>query len=801
MALGTGVRLSTTGSRAGRVAAAAVFTPAALAGLSSWLDPTAAALPASASDGLTQLAWGAHLPVIRPFPLLPSMTEVRVYAPSGATPDGTNLGTAGRYNWHTRIWAVSASDLLVMCSRGMNNEDSPGQRSYLHISTDGGATWGAGIELIPSQDTLAETTGTGVVTWPGCFAPNAAVPTSPYAVLAIEDVSGGTYDGRALVARTVAANGTLGSLFRITSEDYTPAGGAVKIEHDAVLGPSLLAYWKTYGHWGGNIAGNQSWTVTYEAGANHANERSVAVYPPDPTKFYAVWKNKGGFTANRVPAGKVNADGTISTAPTATDIPTSPNAPVLGTTTDGRIFLIDSPTNTGSIDRDPLAVSFCDPGKSTFNHTWAVRQDESIAPVYAGSFKGSASGYADAVQFGDYLYVSYGVHKEDIWVAKVPVPKQVQTWTDAGAATALTAPSVAARPTRQECQAVSEQLVYFDGAQVGSRTANLPGGTAGCCTISFRPTRVRGTQYLAAVADTGSADNFWGVRLNGTFIEVVSSVGATVNVCRGAFRFANNTNYVVTVESSGTAWTLRVNDASSALSVISGSNTGDWPGDVSSPNAYAIGALVTTTTGSYYRGWVGDVVLTAAAVSAGQRTSLETYVGDRIGGLSGTVVLLDEQFTVPAASLAAIDANVWTVVSGAGTVFHSQLKVGTATAVITADVGVANYTATVRLVAGADNAQFLVRYVDENNYYMVRVSGGNLQIYSRVAGSTTQRASVAGAGSLPVTLTVVLNGASIQATVGATVASYGSVLDTTATKVGFRGEDNLTIFDSLRVTG
>jgi hypothetical protein len=786
-----------------RAAGAWAFTPAALTGLSSWLDPSSAALPASAADGLTQLAWGAHLPAIRPFPLLPSQSDVRVYAPSGVAPDGTNLGTAGRYNWHTRIWAVSASNLLVMCSRGMNNEDSPGQRSYLHISTDGGGTWGAGIELIPSQDTLAETSGTGVVTWPGCFAPNGADATQPYAVVAIEDASGGTYDGRALVARTVAANGTLGSLFRITTEDYTPAGGATKIDYDAVLGPPLLAYWKTYGHWGGNIAGNQSWTVTYSVNSDHGNERAVTPLPSDPTKLIAVWKIKGGFVANRVPCGLLNLDGTVSTAPTASSIPTSPNAPQIGTLADGRIWLLDSPPNTGDLERDPLALSVTDPGKLTFNQTWAIAQDEDSGPVYPGSFKGSASGYPDGVEADASLHTSYGRWKEDIYYTKIPIPAQVQTWVSQGTAADLTAATVAARPVRQHCLAVGKDLVYFDGAQALSGTTDLPGGAEGCCTIAFRPTRVRGTQYLFAVADTGSADNFWAVRLTDTRLEIVSSAGATVNVCRGAFRFACNTNYVVTVESDGSAWTLRVNGASSALSVISGSNTGDWPGDVSSPNAYSVGALVTNTTGSYYRGWLGDVVITAAAVTAGRRTQLEAFASEGIGGLSGTVVLLDEQFKEPAASLAAIDANPWTVVSGAGEVRRSRLKVTASTMVITTDVGQANYTMTVRLVAGADNAQVNPCYVDENNKYMVRVSGGNLQIYSYVGGSVSQRANVAGAGELPCDLTIVRNVAttSITATVGAAVASYGSVLDTTATKVGLRGESTAVIFDSVRVTG
>jgi hypothetical protein len=781
--------------------AEAEFTPASVPGLASWLTPADAALPASASDGLTQLAWHADLPDIRPFPLLPSQSDVLVYAPSGATPDADNLGTAGRYNWHTRIWSVDTSTLLLMCSRGMNNEDSPGQRCYLHASTDGGATWGAGVQLVPSQEALAETSGTGRITWPACFAPNAAAPTSPYAILAIEDAEGGDYAGVALVARTVKADGTLGSLFRITTEDYTVRSGATKIDYDATLGPDLLAYWNIHGHWGGNIAGNQSWTVTYSVSSNHANERAVTPYPPDPTKWYAVWKNKGGFTANLVPCGRLNADGSIDVAPTVTDIPTAPNAPQIGTLTDSRIWLIDSPPNTGDLERDPLAVSFTDPGKSTFTLSYAIAQDQDDGPVHDGSFKGSASGYSDAVQVGDYLYASYGRWKEDLYVTKIPIPKQVQTWTD-GAGRTLTAPSVAARPVRMECLAVGKELVYFDGGQVLSDD-DLPGGTAGGCVFPVRPTRLKGTQTLIVVADTGSADNFWEIRFNGAFLEVVSSAGATVNVVRAAYRFACNTNYVVSVQSSGTAWTVRVNGVSSSLSVISGSNTGDWCGDVSSPNAYAVGARVTNTTGSYYRGWLGGVNLYAVAVSAGDLVLLEASATEDIGGLSATPVYLDEQFKEPAANLAAIDANAWAVTSGTGRVYGGRLEVTGATMVITADVGVSDYTATFEADAGNDNAQFYFRWIDENNHGMARTNSGNLQVYQRVAGSMSQiGGDGVGAPAQPNAVTVTVATDSVVATCGG--VSVNTTLNSalrTATKVGFRGEMTSVVYKSVRVTG
>jgi len=137
---------------------------------------------------------------------------------------------------------------------------------------------------------------------------------------------------------------------------------------------------------------------------------------------------------------------------------------------------------------------------------------------------------------------------------------------------------------------------------------------------------------LIAVADTGTSNNLWGLRLNGTSLEAVSQAGGTANVVRATTTtFAVNTTYVVTLESSGTAWTIRVNGDSESLSVQSGSNTGDWAGDVSGPDTVALGALITTSTGSFYLGYLGDLLLTSAGISAGDRSSAESWVAQRNG--------------------------------------------------------------------------------------------------------------------------------------------------------------------------
>lgn len=166
--------------------------------------------------------------------------------------------------------------------------------------------------------------------------------------------------------------------------------------------------------------------------------------------------------------------------------------------------------------------------------------------------------------------------------------------------------------------------------------------------------------------------------------------------------------------------------------------------------------------------------------------------------------LLRDTFTdVDGTALAVHTMDVgpgWTQVSGTTTIQSNTAESGAA-CIATTNAGTADYTLTIDLLDDA-NSQMVVRYTDANNHWLVRNNGGTLELTQVTAGSPTPRATSAGAGSVPSTVTITCAGATISAICQSASLSYPSATQgQTSPVVGLRAGASGVNWDNLNASG
>ena len=68
---------------------------------------------------------------------------------------------------------------------------------------------------------------------------------------------------------------------------------------------------------------------------------------------------------------------------------------------------------------------------ATITNVTSIRQGLTGTPTYSGTGKGGGAQYPDAVQVGNYLYVSYSMQKESIGFSRVLIPGLADDNSDA----------------------------------------------------------------------------------------------------------------------------------------------------------------------------------------------------------------------------------------------------------------------------------------------------------------------------------------------------------------------------------
>ncbi|MES2623023.1 MAG: exo-alpha-sialidase [Patescibacteria group bacterium] len=369
------------------------------------------------------LSWGSTA-LTGTYTLAPGLTNYTAFAPSGATVTEADLDSH-RYHHHTRI-AVQNGRVWVAFTSSGTNEDGSGQLTVVKSSPDGGSTWSTTTVAVGSQSTFAAAGASYVngsrITYPRSFV---KYNGELYLVTAVDDVTASNnLTGSALLANKMNDDGTVGTVFRISTENYTPQSGFPTINYDATLGPALFASAALYGNWGGSSIGNtpSSWTGWITQYGENFTEPTTIDLNVSGTALVRLWrKTTTTFVGFNSLWSQRSSNGGATWSPLSqTTIPNSPSSATGIRLPDGRIVLVGNPRDVTN-PRDPLYIALFNGTTGVVNNVYAVRQGLSANPVFPGTFKSGVIAYPDVAFDGTNLWVSYSIHKEDIGVTKIPL--------------------------------------------------------------------------------------------------------------------------------------------------------------------------------------------------------------------------------------------------------------------------------------------------------------------------------------------------------------------------------------------
>lgn len=347
-----------------------------------------------------------------------------IQSPSGATVTESDL-PSWRYRHSNQIW-YHWGRLHVAYDASGTNEHGGGGNSHYQYSDDLGLTWSAPQVLVPSQSnwTAAATAfaaGSHViwsrrwVTYQGRLFYTGVVALLEGSVLNDE---GST--AVMIAAVEVFENGTVGTPFRITPEDYSTVDGKTKLNYDSTLGPALFPTASIFGRHGGTASGRsgaamdgfqtqdgEQWFEKHAAYLNDTDSdriiRTLRKLTTSVSLAFFSESSDGGNTWSYI---------------RKTNVPTSPSPTELIRLHNGKFAII------GNIDspRTELYLAILNATTRRVESLNYIRTGVSSTPDYAGTFKTGGAAYAAAVQVGNYLHVSYSTQKEDMVHSRVLIP-------------------------------------------------------------------------------------------------------------------------------------------------------------------------------------------------------------------------------------------------------------------------------------------------------------------------------------------------------------------------------------------
>jgi hypothetical protein len=292
---------------------------------------------------------------------VPGRLVLTVSQPNGAAVTEGDLASH-RYRHHTSCYELNGR-IWVAHSLSGTNEDAGGQRTVISSAdaTAGTPVFGSLLEVVPSQSTWTATGASfpsgGRLSYPRVFARDDVGKL--YIVAAIDEVaSSAVSNGLALVARECIDGGTLGPLFRVSPDTYTPLGGFSAIDHDPILGPQLIGDAELFGTWGGSNTGftQKSWLGFLLQDGYKFSEPTTVDVRGDGKFYVRIWRVITGPT-NVFSAIQHSTDGGDTWTPVRySTIPNSPSATNSLRLASGKIAV------SGNLQsgRDPLFLAYFD---------------------------------------------------------------------------------------------------------------------------------------------------------------------------------------------------------------------------------------------------------------------------------------------------------------------------------------------------------------------------------------------------------------------------------------------------------
>lgn len=209
----------------------------------------------------------------------------------------------------------------------------------------------------------------------------------------------------------------------------------------------------------------------------------------------------------------------------------------------------------------------------------------------------------------------------------------VSTWNDvSGAGNDFTQATGSKQPTFRTNQINRLPAVSFDGGDLLT-AANFDSSAEGTLAIVTRmETNLSIDAYLFSSSDEASTNRFLGLRANSSEQFAVSQNDAgTVDAIRSTSSILTAGFVIVTLWSDGASYAIYKNGTAESLTVISGTNSGDWFGDTSARDNFTLGGLKRTTESNFWTGEVAEALLYSAGLSAANLSTVHTYLGSKYG--------------------------------------------------------------------------------------------------------------------------------------------------------------------------
>ena len=182
--------------------------------------------------------------------------------------------------------------------------------------------------------------------------------------------------------------------------------------------------------------------------------------------------------------------------------------------------------------------------------------------------------------------------------------------------------------------------VLFDGSNdILVRTvANwLSGDSAGSVFIVVQLDTIADLMAALATADEGGTayymmfNPYYQNDAAGRPLRVMQRNNDTGDFVRVDDILAVDTAYVAAYRSSGTAYTIRMNGVDRTLTVVAGSNTGDWFADTANRDNMSVGGVKRSAEAYFTNGLIAEIIAYGDNLTGDDLTNVETYLADRYG--------------------------------------------------------------------------------------------------------------------------------------------------------------------------
>jgi hypothetical protein len=203
-------------------------------------------------------------------------TNILLY-PVGGTPTEGDISTHGYHHVAMHISDPRSSRLHMTVTSGGPPEDAGGQTQAYLYTDDAGTNWSSPVLIFPHPDVLYPTNLVQFrpigahASWPaGWYWDSNQLFVTEW----ITTLEGGYEEdstSSAIFAREVFTNGTFGTIYRITTNSFTPKSGRLNPTYSADLNARLLPRIRVFSPWGGTHPGatNLAQWVNFGAFVQH----------------------------------------------------------------------------------------------------------------------------------------------------------------------------------------------------------------------------------------------------------------------------------------------------------------------------------------------------------------------------------------------------------------------------------------------------------------------------------------------------------------------------------------------------